>query len=278
MLLNFSKIKQIRSGIRFHCKGLGVFCKKREGIKKNQIVTTYFGEVYPSWYWGIKQQVIKEFLQKVKKDKLKKFREFKNNYNVDFYNILVEKHENEPNGREVFVIDPIINGNFASRLSHSCDPNCWAIPVISRGQYQIALYAIKDIDFNEELTFDYCSFTESEEEWQNSICLCGVEECRMFFLNYNKQHETFFQNDIKRNLLDNPEKIFQMNMSIALKASQQCKITQKMQHLLDEYKLGKNLFKKNSPMWLKSWAYYQLEAIENEKTFLEESLQREKLS
>jgi SET domain-containing protein len=70
---------------------------------------------------------------KVKADKYKKFKEYKNNYMVDFYNILVEKHLDEPNGREIFVIDPILNGNFASRLSHSCDPNCWAIPVISNG-------------------------------------------------------------------------------------------------------------------------------------------------
>jgi len=111
---------------------------------------------------------------------------------VDFYNILVEKHAEEPNGREIFIIDPILNGNFASRLSHSCEPNCWAIPVISEGQYRIALYAIKDIDYKEELTFDYCSFTESEEEYLNSICLCGVENCRMYFLNYTKQHESFF--------------------------------------------------------------------------------------
>ena len=41
-------------------------------------MTTYFGEVYPSWYWGIKQQAIKEFLQKIKKDSSKKFKEFKN--------------------------------------------------------------------------------------------------------------------------------------------------------------------------------------------------------
>lgn len=66
----------------------------------------------------------------IKKGKNKKFRQFKDNYNVDFYNILVEKHKEEPNGKELFVIDPIIKGNFASRLSHSCNPNCWAIPVI----------------------------------------------------------------------------------------------------------------------------------------------------
>lgn len=75
--------------------------------------------------------MIKNFLSGIKKNKYVKYKEFKNNYNVDFYNILVEKHKEEPKGRDLFIIDPIINGNFASRLSHSCDPNCWAIPIIS---------------------------------------------------------------------------------------------------------------------------------------------------
>ena len=114
VLLKYSKIKQLRQGLRFHSKGLGVLCQKPEGIKKNNLITTYFGEVYPSWYWGIKQDLIKDFLLKVKADKYKKFREFKTDYNVDFYNILVEKHKEEPYGREVFIIDPIIHGNFAS--------------------------------------------------------------------------------------------------------------------------------------------------------------------
>ena len=31
----------------------------------------------------------------------------------------------------------------------------------------------KKIDYGEELTFDYCSFTEKKYEYLNSICLCS---------------------------------------------------------------------------------------------------------
>ena len=51
----------------------------------------------------------------------------------------------EPNGRSIFLVDPLYYGNFASRLSHSCNPNCWVIPVISNGKYSISMYAIKNI-------------------------------------------------------------------------------------------------------------------------------------
>lgn len=31
---------------RVHSKGLGIFCKRKEGIKSNQLVVEYFGEIY----------------------------------------------------------------------------------------------------------------------------------------------------------------------------------------------------------------------------------------
>lgn len=58
---------------------------------------------------------------------------------------MVEKHKNEINGRELFVLDPILYGNFTSRLSHSCNPNCWVIPVVVNGKYSISMYALRDI-------------------------------------------------------------------------------------------------------------------------------------
>lgn len=62
----------------------------------------------------------------------------------------------------MFILDPMLYGNFTSRLSHSCDPNCWVIPVIVNGKYSISMYSIREIGYQEELTFDYCSYTECE--------------------------------------------------------------------------------------------------------------------
>ena len=39
------------------------------------------------------------------------------------------------------------------------------------------MYALKDIKYGEELCFNYCSFTESEKEYDQAVCLCGTELC-----------------------------------------------------------------------------------------------------
>lgn len=59
----------------------------------------------------------------------------------------------------MLVVDPISHGNFASRFSHSCYPNCGTIITVSNGRYYIGMYALRDIQIGEELTFDYCSIT-----------------------------------------------------------------------------------------------------------------------
>jgi hypothetical protein len=36
---------------RVHSKGIGIFCKRNGGIKANNLIIEYFGEIYPPWYW-----------------------------------------------------------------------------------------------------------------------------------------------------------------------------------------------------------------------------------
>lgn len=60
--------------------------------------------------------------------------------------------------------------------------------MVANGKYTIAMYALRDIEFGDELTFDYCSITESEKELRNSICLCGSEFCKGYYLGYCKKH------------------------------------------------------------------------------------------
>jgi SET domain-containing protein len=73
----------------------------------------------------------------------------------DFYNIVLERHRDDPKGYDVLFVDPIRRGNFASRMSHSCNPNCSTVMMSAGGKYVIAMYATRDIAFSEELTFDY---------------------------------------------------------------------------------------------------------------------------
>lgn len=80
------------------------------------------------------------------------------------------------------MVDPILYGNYSSRLSHSCNPNCSTIIHVRQGQYSIGMYAIKDINYGDELCFNYCSLTESEKEYESAICLCGTEVCQGKYL------------------------------------------------------------------------------------------------
>lgn len=112
---------------------------------------------------------------------------------------MLDRHRDDPDGFDVLFVDPIIKGSFVSRLSHSCAPNCSTVVMIANQQYTIGMYAIKDIEFGEELTFDYNSVTESEEEWRSAVCLCGTSFCRGSFLGYSsfKNHELVLQADHK---------------------------------------------------------------------------------
>ena len=269
-LLKSSKIKQLRQALRIHSKGLGVICKKKTGIKKNSLITEYLGEIYPPYYWSLKQNIIRSFLKKVKKNSYKNFSQYKTNYQVDFYNIMVEKQIKEKNGREIFFIDPIINGNYASRLSHSCNPNCWAIPVISNGEYCIGMYAIRNIGYREELTFDYCSFTESEKEYKNSICLCGDYLCKAYYLSYTKKHQDFFCEDVKENLIDCKKFVFIRNCVLIMKSCLSFYCEEK-KSFLKKYSFGDNTFK-DSPIWVRNWTYYALKDVLKEKEYLKKVL------
>ena len=142
VLIKQLSIKQLRECVRAFSKGLGVVCVKPQGIAKNSLIVRYFGEVYPPWYWYLKQDAIKSFLSKLKKGHCRKLTQYRSNYNMEFYNIFLEKHRDEPGGTELLVIDPIIKGNYASRLSHSCQPNCMTLPVVSEKQYSIGTRSV----------------------------------------------------------------------------------------------------------------------------------------
>ncbi|TQD90216.1 hypothetical protein C1H46_024244 [Malus baccata] len=51
------------------------------------------------------------------------------------------------------------------------------------GRYQIGIYTVRKIQYGEEVTFDYNSVTESKEEYEASVCLCGSQVCRGSYLN-----------------------------------------------------------------------------------------------
>lgn len=132
---------------RVHTKGVGIFCNMKSGIKKDSLVVEYFGEIYRPWHWFEKQDVIKQGqnANKLPKDL------------PEFYNILFERHLDDPNGYNILTVDPILHGNYSSRLSHSCVANCQTVNKVRNGNYSIGMFTNKDISYGEELCFDYCS-------------------------------------------------------------------------------------------------------------------------
>ncbi|XP_068639387.1 histone-lysine N-methyltransferase ATXR3-like [Aristolochia californica] len=152
-------------------KGLGVVCNKEEGFTEDDFVVEFLGEVYPAWKWFEKQDGIRS-LQKNSKDPA-----------PEFYNIYLERPKGDRDGYDLVVVDAMHKANYASRICHSCRPNCEAKVTAVDGQYQIGIYTLRPIGYSEEITFDYNSVTESKEEYEASVCLCGSQVCRGSYLN-----------------------------------------------------------------------------------------------
>jgi len=76
------------------------------------------------------------------------------------------------------VIDPELgDGNEARWINHSCDPNCESIEKNGR----IFIYALRDIEPGEELSYDYA--LEIDEPITGKArkqyeCVCGSPDCR----------------------------------------------------------------------------------------------------
>jgi len=72
-----------------------------------------------------------------------------------------------------WTIDGSTRSNTARYINHSCDPNCEA--EIDEND-RIMIYAIKNIEKGEELSFDYGE--EYFEEFLKEDCRCNSKKCR----------------------------------------------------------------------------------------------------
>ncbi|KAL4480830.1 hypothetical protein ABPG72_001699 [Tetrahymena utriculariae] len=73
------------------------------------------------------------------------------------------------------VIDPTYKGNLARFINHSCDPNCITQKWHVLGEICIGIFSIKDIQEDEELTFDY-QFDSFKTPLTK--CLCQSAKCK----------------------------------------------------------------------------------------------------
>ncbi|CCE64654.1 hypothetical protein TPHA_0I01480 [Tetrapisispora phaffii CBS 4417] len=77
------------------------------------------------------------------------------------------------------VIDATKKGGIARFINHCCDPSCTAKIIKVGGKKRIVIYALRDIDVNEELTYDY-KFEREEDDQERLPCLCGAPNCKGF--------------------------------------------------------------------------------------------------
>ncbi|XP_029908481.1 histone-lysine N-methyltransferase SETMAR [Myripristis murdjan] len=108
------------------------------------------------------------------------------------YIIAVREHAGQGPITETFV-DPAIVGNVGRFLNHSCLPNLFMVPVrVHSTVPRLALFAGRDIEAQEELTFDYAGGYSNPTPLELSIqasrtdalqrkpCHCGAQNCAQF--------------------------------------------------------------------------------------------------
>lgn len=75
------------------------------------------------------------------------------------------------------VIDATKKGGIARFINHSCNPSCTAKIIKVQGKKRIVIYALRDIDANQELTYDY-KFERETNDAERIRCLCGAPGCK----------------------------------------------------------------------------------------------------
>ncbi|KAK5024150.1 histone methyltransferase set1 [Exophiala sideris] len=77
------------------------------------------------------------------------------------------------------VVDATKKGGIARFINHSCSPNCTAKIIRVGGTKRIVIYALRDIEKDEELTYDY-KFEREIDSDDRIPCLCGSAMCKGF--------------------------------------------------------------------------------------------------
>ncbi|KAJ0966069.1 hypothetical protein J5N97_027207 [Dioscorea zingiberensis] len=237
-------------------KGLGVVCNKEEGFSEDDFVVEFLGEVYPAWKWFEKQDGIRS-LQKDSTDPA-----------PEFYNIYLERPKGDRDGYDLVVVDAMHKANYASRICHSCRPNCEAKVTAVDGHYLIGIYSVRPIGYGEEITFDYNSVTESKEEYEASVCLCGSQVCRGSYLNLTG--EGAFQKVLKdsHGMLDRHK--------LMLEACEANSVSQEDYIDLARAGLGTCLLS-DLPEWLVAYSAHLVRFINFERTKLPEEILKHNL-
>ncbi|KAJ5678586.1 Histone-lysine N-methyltransferase [Penicillium macrosclerotiorum] len=152
-VLRFNQLKKRKKPVRFARSAIhnwGLYAE--EDISANDMIIEYVGE-------KVRQQVAD----------MRERRYLKSGIGSSY---LFRIDENT-------VIDATKRGGIARFINHSCTPNCTAKIIKVDGSKRIVIYALRNIERDEELTYDY----KFEREWDSDDripCLCGSTGCKGF--------------------------------------------------------------------------------------------------
>lgn len=146
-------------GLTVRCctqKGFGLFTTHT--IPKRTFICEYAGEILT------KSQALER--TKVNKEK-----------NYDNYIFCLNEHSSMT--KQTFV-DPSQFGNIGRYINHSCDPNSCIVPVRTDSLIpKLAIFACKDIDANEEITFSYGKYDNLKDIYKTGKkCYCNTDKCQ----------------------------------------------------------------------------------------------------
>lgn len=88
----------ITAGFYMFSKGTGVICADSNGIKANELIVPYFGEIYSPARWLDKQDIIKSLLSS--------YKEYSKEL-PDCHNHWLERHAEDPEGYDLLMVDHI---------------------------------------------------------------------------------------------------------------------------------------------------------------------------
>lgn len=143
--------------IEIEGKGFGLITNKFIG--KNQFICEYAGEII-----GI--------------DEAKKRIEENKKLNKMNYILVVSEYIGEK--KITTCIDPTYFGNIGRYSNHSCQPNAKLVPVrIESLIPHLSLFACRDIDIGEEITFDYAggNIVNVANCLSDTPCQCNSDKC-----------------------------------------------------------------------------------------------------
>jgi hypothetical protein len=246
---------------RSHPKGDGVVLSKESGLTSGSFVGYYGGDVAMPWRF-YEREVSRLSRGNSKSQCI-----------LSTHAVTLERPDVDNLGSFVLYVDATQSANFASRINHSCSPNCALKTFLVHGELKLGIWTLRDIKDGEELTIDFRTKGDFERELQGLACLCGSEHCERNFVNMlvpTSPINSFMM-----------EKYTILQRTKTLLQSVQAGLTRNDISRLERYGFKKILLDDALdveatypvPKWLKTWAAQTLGVIEEESEELRNVLQ-----